>query len=80
MTLKELYDALTWNVVAGIVPYVKVPSKDKSELCTSKVLEEYGDRIVHDITILWEEKKVIIFLKATNKEIADVYFESWLKD
>lgn len=80
MTLKELYDALTWNVVAGVVPYVKVPSKEKSILCTDEVLKEYGDRIVHDITIVWEKKEVVIFLKATNKEISDAFMEGWLKD
>ena len=80
MTLKELYDALTWNVVTGVVPYVKVPSKEKSILCTDEVLKEYGDRIVHDITIVWEKKEVVIFLKATNKEISDAFMEGWLKD
>ena len=80
MTLKELYDALTWNVVAGVVPYVKVPSKEKSILCTDEVLKEYGDRIVHDITIVWEKKEVVIFLKATNKEISDAFMEGLLKD
>ena len=81
MTLKELYDALVWNAVTGTCPYVKLPGdKDEVVLVTSKILEEYGSRIVHDITILWEEKRIIIFLKATNKEIADAYFEGFFRD
>ena len=80
MTLKELYDALTWNVMARVVPYVKVPSKENTILCTAGVLEEYGNRIVHDITVLWEKKEVVIFLKATNKEIAEAYLDGWAKD
>lgn len=81
MTLKELYDALIWNAVAGTRPYVMLPGdKHETVLVDSEVLEKYGDRIVHDITILWEQKRVIIFLKATNKEIADAYFEGFFKD
>ncbi len=81
MTLKELYDALIWNAVVGTCPYVMLPGdRHETVLVDDKVLEKYGDRIVHDITIIWEQKKVVIFLKATNKEIADAYFEGFFKD
>lgn len=77
MTLKELYEALTIKNLADHCPYVVI--NNKSIKCDSKVIEEYGDRIVHDITIAWEHKKLFVFLKATDKEIAEAFMDGFLK-
>lgn len=48
--------------------------------CNDKVIGEYGSREVHDITIDWKNQKVYVFLKATNKEIAEAYIDGFFKD
>ena len=77
MTLKELYEALTLKNLADHCPYVEI--KGNPVKCDAKVIEEYGDRIVHDITIAWEQKRLYVFLKATNKEITEAFMDGFLK-
>ena len=77
MTLKELYEALTVNGINRERPYVKI--KDDFVQCDSKVIEQYGSRIVHDVNVVWEQKKIYVWLKATNQEIAEAYLDGFFK-
>ncbi len=47
--------------------------------CNENVLLEFGERIVHDVRVVWEQHKKYVWLKSTNKEIADI-FDNYFKD
>jgi len=77
MTLKELDAA--FNFMNKPTVEVRL-GNDTWVTCSSKVLEEYGHREVSDINIVWERKIVYVWLKATNKEIAEAYFDGFFRD
>ena len=84
MTLQELYDAVTVRGLNKDVLYLKIPclptEVNETVLIDSKVLEKYGQRVVHDVFPVFEEKKIYVWLKATNKEIAEAFFDGFFKD
>ena len=79
MTLNELYEVLVVNAAVKEHPYVR-KSDDTWVECNEKVLLELGDRIVHDVRVVWEQRKIYVWLKPTNKEIADKFYDNYFKD
>ena len=84
MTLQELYNAVTVRGLNRDILYLEPPSLPTeyppAVLVDSKILKLYGDRIVHDVFPVWEQKKIYVFLKATNKEISEAFMDGRLKD
>ena len=84
MTLQELYDAITVRGLNRDILFLEVPclptETKKVVLVDSKVLEKYGQRIVHDVFPVFEQKKIYVWLKATNKELAEAFLDGWNRD
>ena len=85
MTLKELYEAVTHRGLHRDILYLELPESLPTEPCkyivvNTEVLEKYGERDVLDIFPIFEQKKIYVGLKATNKEIMEAYLDGFFKD
>lgn len=85
MTLKELYEAVTHRGLHRDILYLELPERLPTEpskyvVVNTEVLEKYGERDVLDIFPVFEQKKIYVSLKATNKEVADAYFDGFFRD
>lgn len=83
MNLQELYDAITVRGLNRDILYLELPglsTKSTTVKVDSKILEKYGERIVHDVFPVFEQKKIYVFLKATNEEIIEAYLDGFHKD
>ena len=84
MTLQELHDAVTVRGLNRDILYLEIPclptEVGEYVLVDSEVLEKYGHRIVHDVFPVWEQKRLYVYLKATNKEIFEAYMDGFYRD
>ena len=85
MTLKELYDAVTHRGSHRDILYLELPERLPTDipeyvLVNTGILEKYGERVVLDIFPVFEQKKIYVFLKATNKEIMKAFFDGFSRD